>query len=75
MLSVFEKDGYLLLSIKARSVILQQAEGDLQRRGKKLEQAFEPGFEVLTARELMPYHEDHLECGQIKEINPLKSHF
>ncbi len=56
-----KKDGYLLLSIKARSIDTAASPKEIfKEEVKKLEQAFEPGFEVLTARELMPYHEDHL---------------
>jgi fibrillarin-like pre-rRNA processing protein len=55
------KGGYLMLSIKARSIDTAASPKEVfTEEVKKLEQAFEPGFEILTARELMPYHEDHL---------------
>ena len=56
-----KRDGYLLLSIKARSIDTAASPKEIfKEEVKKLEQAFEPGFEILTARDLMPYHEDHL---------------
>lgn len=56
-----KKDGYLLLSIKARSIDTAASPKEIfKEEVKKLEQAFEKGFEILTARDLMPYHEDHL---------------
>lgn len=56
-----KKDGYLLLSIKARSIDTAAKPKEIfKAEVKKLEQAFEPSFEVLNAKDLMPYHEDHL---------------
>ncbi|MHC1755881.1 MAG: fibrillarin-like rRNA/tRNA 2'-O-methyltransferase [Methanosarcina sp.] len=56
-----KRDGYLLLSVKARSIDTAASPKEIfTEEIKKLEQAFEPGFEILTARDLMPYHEDHL---------------
>lgn len=56
-----KKDGYLLLSIKARSIDTAAKPKEIfKAEVKKLEQAFEPRFEVLNAKDLMPYHEDHL---------------
>jgi fibrillarin-like pre-rRNA processing protein len=56
-----KKDGYLLLSIKARSIDTTANPKQIFRAEvKKLEQEFEPKFEIQTARELAPYHEDHL---------------
>ncbi len=56
-----KKDGYLLLSIKARSIdTVANPKEVFKNEVKKLEQAFEPKFEVLNAKDLMPYHEDHL---------------
>ena len=56
-----KKDGYLLLSIKARSIDTAAKPKEIfKAEVKKLEQAFEPRFEVLDAKDLMPYHEDHL---------------
>lgn len=56
-----KKDGYLLLSIKARSIDTAASPKEIFKEEiKKLEKAFETGFEILTARDLMPYHEDHL---------------
>lgn len=56
-----KKDGYLLLSIKARSIDTAASPKEIfKEEVKKLEKAFEPEFEILTARDLMPYHEDHL---------------
>jgi fibrillarin-like pre-rRNA processing protein len=56
-----KKDGYLLLSIKARSIDTAANPREVfKEEVRKLEQAFEPGFEILNAKDLMPYHEDHL---------------
>ena len=56
-----KKDGYLLLSIKARSIDTAANPKEVfKEEVKKLEQAFEPKFEILNAKDLMPYHEDHL---------------
>lgn len=56
-----KRDGYLLLSIKARSIDTVANPKEVYKSEiKKLEQAFEPEFEVLNAKDLMPYHEDHL---------------
>jgi fibrillarin-like pre-rRNA processing protein len=53
--------GYLLLSIKARSIdTVAKPKEVFKAEVKKLEQAFEPRFEILNAKDLMPYHEDHL---------------
>jgi len=55
------KGGYLMLSIKARSIDTTASPKEVfTEEVKKLELAFEPRFEILTARDLMPYHEDHL---------------
>jgi fibrillarin-like pre-rRNA processing protein len=56
-----KRDGYLMLSIKARSIDTAASPKEIfKEEVNKLEQVFTPGFEILTARELMPYHEDHL---------------
>lgn len=56
-----KRDGYLLLSIKARSIDTAANPKEVfKAEVKKLEQAFEPGFEILYAKDLKPYHEDHL---------------
>lgn len=56
-----KRDGYLLLSIKARSIDTVANPKEVYKEEiKKLEQVFEPKFEVLNAKDLMPYHEDHL---------------
>lgn len=56
-----KKDGHLLLSIKARSIdTVANPREVFKEEVKKLEQAFKPGFEILNAKDLMPYHEDHL---------------
>lgn len=56
-----KRDGYLLLSIKARSIdTVANPKEVFKEEAKKLEQAFEPKFEILNAKDLMPYHEDHL---------------
>jgi len=56
-----KRDGYLLLSIKARSIDTVANPKEVYKGEiKKLEQAFEPKFEVINAKDLMPYHEDHL---------------
>lgn len=56
-----KKDGYLLLSIKARSIDTAANPKEIfKEEVRKLEKAFEPGFEILNAKDLMPYHEDHL---------------
>jgi len=56
-----KRDGYLLLSIKARSIDTVANPKEVYKNEiTKLEQAFEPKFEVLNAKDLMPYHEDHL---------------
>jgi fibrillarin-like pre-rRNA processing protein len=56
-----KKEGYLLLSIKARSIDTAGNPKEIFKEEiKKLEQAFEPGFEILYAKDLMPYHEDHM---------------
>lgn len=54
-----KRDGYLLLSIKARSIdTVAKPKEVFKAEVKKLEQAFEPRFEILNAKDLMPYHED-----------------
>ena len=56
-----KKDGNLMLSIKARSIDTAANPKEVfKAEVKKLEQAFEPKFEILKAKELKPYHEDHL---------------
>jgi len=56
-----KKDGCLLLSIKARSIDTVANPKEVYKREiKKLEQAFEPKFEIINVKDLMPYHEDHL---------------
>lgn len=56
-----KKDGYLLLSIKARSIdTVANPKEVFKEEVKKLELAFEPKFEILNAKDLMPFHEDHL---------------
>lgn len=56
-----KRDGYLLLSIKARSIdTVAKPKEVFKAEVKKLEQAFEPRFEIFNAKDLMPYHEDHL---------------
>jgi fibrillarin-like pre-rRNA processing protein len=56
-----KRNGYLLLSIKARSIDTVANPKEVYKNEiKKLEQAFEPKFEILNSRDLMPYHEDHL---------------
>ena len=59
--SYLKKDGYLLLSIKARSIdTVANPKEVFKEEIKKLEQAFESKFEILNAKDLMPYHEDHM---------------
>lgn len=54
-------EGHLLLSIKARSIdTVANPKEVFKQEIKKLEQAFESKFEILTAKDLTPYHEDHL---------------
>lgn len=56
-----KSDGFLLLSIKARSIdTVADPKEVFKEEVKKLEKAFEPKFEILNAKDLMPYHEDHL---------------
>lgn len=56
-----KKDGNLMLSIKARSIDTAANPKEVfKAEVKKLEQAFEPKFEILNAKDLKPYHEDHL---------------
>ncbi len=56
-----KKNGYLLLSIKSRSIDTAANPKEIFKEEiGKLEQAFEPKFEILNAKDLMPYHEDHL---------------
>jgi fibrillarin-like pre-rRNA processing protein len=56
-----KSEGHLLLAIKARSIDTAANPKQVFRdEVKKLEQAFEPKFEILNARDLKPYHEDHL---------------
>jgi fibrillarin-like pre-rRNA processing protein len=56
-----KRDGYLLLSIKSRSIDTVANPKEVYKDElKKLEQAFEPKFEILNAKDLIPYHEDHL---------------
>ncbi|MGB9927310.1 MAG: fibrillarin-like rRNA/tRNA 2'-O-methyltransferase [Methanosarcina sp.] len=56
-----KSEGYLLLSIKARSIDTTANPKEVFKQEiRKLEQAFESKFEILTAKDLMPYHEDHL---------------
>lgn len=59
--SYLKRDGYLLLSIKARSIdTVANPKEVFKDEIKKLEQAFESKFEILNAKDLMPYHEDHM---------------
>lgn len=56
-----KKEGHLLLSVKARSIDTAANPKEIfKEEVRKLEKAFEPGFEILNAKDLMPYHEDHL---------------
>jgi fibrillarin-like pre-rRNA processing protein len=56
-----KRNGNLLLSIKARSVdTVANPKEVFKEEIKKLEQTFEPRFEILNARDLMPFHEDHM---------------
>jgi len=56
-----KSEGHLLLSIKARSIdTVANPKEVFKQEVKKLEQAFESKFEILTAKDLTPYHEDHL---------------
>ena len=56
-----KRDGCLLLSIKSRSIDTVANPKEVYKEEiKKLEQAFEPKFEILDAKDLTPYHEDHL---------------
>jgi fibrillarin-like pre-rRNA processing protein len=56
-----KSDGFLLLSIKARSIdTVADPKEVFKEEVKRLEKAFEPKFEILNAKDLMPYHEDHL---------------
>ena len=56
-----KRDGHLLLSIKSRSIDTVANPKEVYKQEiKKLEQVFEPKFDVLNAKDLMPYHEDHL---------------
>ncbi|MDD2439471.1 MAG: fibrillarin-like rRNA/tRNA 2'-O-methyltransferase [Methanosarcinaceae archaeon] len=62
-----KKEGFLLLSLKARSIDTTASPKQVfKNEVKKLEEAFEPKFEILKARELAPFHEDHL--GLIAKI-------
>ncbi|HWR24821.1 MAG TPA: fibrillarin-like rRNA/tRNA 2'-O-methyltransferase [Methanosarcina sp.] len=59
--SFLKSEGRLLLSIKARSIdTVANPKQVFKEETKKLEQAFEPRFEILNAKDLMPYQEDHL---------------
>ena len=50
-----------MLSIKSRSIDTVANPKEVYKDElKKLEQAFEPKFEILNAKDLIPYHEDHL---------------
>jgi fibrillarin-like pre-rRNA processing protein len=56
-----KRNGNLLLSIKARSIdTVANPKEVFTGEIKKLEQAFEPRFEILIAKDLMPFHEDHM---------------
>ena len=56
-----KRDGHLLLSIKARSIDTAANPKEIfKEEVKKLEKAFEPKFEILNVKDLMPYHEDHI---------------
>jgi fibrillarin-like pre-rRNA processing protein len=56
-----KREGYLLISIKARSIdTVANPKEIFKEEVKKLEKAFEPKFEILNVKDLMPYHEDHL---------------
>jgi fibrillarin-like pre-rRNA processing protein len=60
-LRYLKRNGHLLLSIKARSInTVGNPKEIFIEEMKKLEKAFEPKFEVLNAKDLMPYHEDHM---------------
>ncbi|WP_440953211.1 fibrillarin-like rRNA/tRNA 2'-O-methyltransferase [Methanococcoides sp. FTZ1] len=54
-------DGYLLLSIKARSIDTVASPAKIFKEEiKKLEKEFETRFQVLNKQDLAPFHEDHL---------------
>jgi fibrillarin-like pre-rRNA processing protein len=56
-----KRAGYLLLSIKARSIdTVVNPKKIFTNELRKLEQTLEPKFEILCVKDLMPYHEDHL---------------
>lgn len=56
-----KRNGYLLLSIKSRSIdTVANPKEIFKAEIKRLEQAFEPRFEILSAKDLMPFHEDHM---------------
>ena len=56
-----KRTGYLLLSIKARSIdTVVNPIKIFTNELRKLEQTLEPKFEILCVKDLMPYHEDHL---------------
>jgi fibrillarin-like pre-rRNA processing protein len=60
-LRFLKPEGHLLLSIKARSIdTVANPKEVFKQEVKKLEQAFESKFEILIAKDLTPYHEDHL---------------
>lgn len=56
-----KRDGNLLLSIKARSIdTVANPKKIFTNELRKLEQTFEPKFEIICVKNLMPYYEDHL---------------
>ena len=56
-----KRAGYLLLSIKARSIdTVVNPKIIFTNELRKLEQTLEPKFEIICVKNLMPYYEDHL---------------
>jgi fibrillarin-like pre-rRNA processing protein len=56
-----KREGYLLLSIKARSIdSVANPKEVFTDELRKLEQTIELRLEILYVKDLMPYHEDHI---------------
>ncbi len=63
-------NGYIILSIKARSVdAVANPDTVFKNEVKKLEESLGPGFEIIKKQELSPFHEDHL--GLIARVKRL----
>jgi fibrillarin-like pre-rRNA processing protein len=64
-----KEDGYLLLSIKARSIdTVANPSKVFKEEVNKLEKDFDTQFKVIKKHDLAPFHEDHLGLVAKKKL-------